>query len=46
MYKRAFPCDSSIGRDRFFRIIDENGLKVRKRTRKPQTTDSTHGLPT
>ena len=46
MYKRAFPSDSSIGRDRFFRIIDENGLKVRKRTRKPQTTDSTHGLPT
>ena len=46
MYKRAFPCDSSIGRDRFFRIIVENGLKVRKRIRKPQTTDSTHGLPT
>ncbi|MCQ2194249.1 MAG: IS3 family transposase [Paludibacteraceae bacterium] len=34
------------GRDRFFRIIDENGLKVRRRTRKPQTTDSAHGLPT
>ena len=46
MYKKAFSCDYPIGRDRFFRIIDANGLKVRKRIRKPRTTDSTHGLPT
>lgn len=46
MYKKSFSCDYPIGRDRFFRLIDENGLKVRKRIRKPRTTDSTHGLPT
>ena len=46
MYQRQFCGDHPIGRDRFCRIIDENGLKVRRRVRKPRTTDSTHGLPT
>ena len=46
MYKREFRCDSPVGRDRFCRIMDEYGLKVRKRMRKPRTTDSAHGLPT
>ncbi len=46
MYKTEFGYDSPIGRDRFCRIIDEYGLKVRLRQRKPRTTDSTHGLPT
>lgn len=46
MYKNAFICDNPIGRDRFCRIIDEHGLKVRLKIRKPRTTDSTHGLPT
>jgi putative transposase len=46
MYTRDFVFDNPIGRDRFCRILDENGLKVRKRLRKPRTTDSTHGLPT
>ena len=46
MYKTEFGHDSPIGRDRFCRIIDEHGLKVRQRLRKPRTTDSTHGLPT
>ena len=46
MYKTEFGYDSPIGRDRFCRIIDEHGLKVRQRLRKPRTTDSTHGLPT
>lgn len=46
MYKREFVFDSPIGRDRFCRILDENGLKVRIRLRKPRTTDSSHGLPT
>ena len=46
MYRKEFGCDYAIGRDRFCRIVDENGLKVRLRIRKPRTTDSTHGLPT
>ena len=46
MYRAEFGCDNPIGRDRFCRIIDEYGLKVRMRLRKPRTTDSTHGLPT
>ena len=45
MYKAEFGCDNPIGRDRFCRIIDEYGLKVRMRFRKPRTTDSSHGLP-
>ena len=46
MYKTEFSGDSPIGRDRFCRILDEYGLKVRMRIRKPRTTDSSHGLPT
>lgn len=46
MYKGAFVSDRPIGRDRFCRIIDENGLKIRLKVRRPRTTDSTHGLPT
>lgn len=46
MYCQKFGCDHHIGRDRFFRILDENGLKLRMRIRKPRTTDSSHGLPT
>ena len=46
MYKTEFCGDSPIGRDRFCRILDEYGLKVRLRIRKPRTTDSSHGLPT
>lgn len=46
MYKSEFGCDYPIGRDRFCRILDENGLKLRLRIKKPRTTDSTHGLPT
>ena len=46
MYKSEFGCDYPIGRDRFCRILFENGLKVRMKMRKPRTTDSTHGLPT
>ena len=34
-----------MGRDRFEALIDRYNLKVRKRVRKPRTTDSTHGLP-
>ena len=46
MYRRESGCGYAIGRGRFCRIIDENGLKVRLKVRKPRTTDSTHGLPT
>ena len=45
MYKRKFGNENSIGRDRFEDIVDRFDLKVRKRIRKPRTTDSSHGLP-
>ena len=46
MYRRDFNGNDSIGRDQFVDIINEYGLKVRLKVRKPRTTDSTHGLPT
>ena len=45
MYRRQFDGCYPLGRDRFEGIVDKYGLKVRKRVRKPRTTDSTHGLP-
>ena len=36
----------TVGRDRFEYILDKYNLKVRKKKRKPRTTDSRHGLPT
>lgn len=45
MYRREFCGNNPLGRDRFEDIVDRYGLKVRKRIRKPRTTDSTHGLP-
>lgn len=44
-YRGEFDGNSPVGRDRFEDIVDRYGLKVRKRIRKPRTTDSTHGLP-
>ena len=35
-----------VGRDRFEDIVDNYGLKVRLKMRKPRTTDSSHSLPT
>ena len=46
MYKKEFCGESPIGRDRFCRILSEQGMKLRMKMRKPRTTDSTHGLPT
>ncbi len=46
MYVREFGCDYPIGRDRFCRVANENGQRVRMRISRPRTTDSTHGLPT
>lgn len=45
MYKDRMRGNQRLGRDRFMELIDRYGLKVRKKTRKPKTTDSTHGLP-
>lgn len=47
IYKRRYGSTPglSVGRDRMERIISENGLTVRKKRRKPRTTDSRHGLP-
>lgn len=45
MYRQDFPDMERVGRDRFEDIIHRHGLKVRKKARKPRTTDSTHGLP-
>lgn len=44
MYKRDFPDGERVGRDIFYEIIDRHGLKARHKTRRPRTTDSTHGL--
>lgn len=45
MYQKEFKDHNPMGRDRFEDMIDRYNLKVRKRIRKPRTTDSTHGLP-
>lgn len=45
MYKRDFPDRDCVGRDWFEDILDRHGLKLRKKKRKPRTTDSSHGLP-
>ena len=37
--------NATLGRDKFYDIIDANGFKLRDRLRKPRTTDSSHGLP-
>ena len=46
MYRRDFEGNSPLGRDRFYGIMDREGMKLRKKRRKPRTTDSRHGLPT
>ena len=44
-YKDKLQGKHRLGRDLFMRLIDRYNLKIRKKTRKPGTTDSTHGLP-
>ena len=48
MYKRFFSKGGApyVGRDKLTEIISRNHLSLRKRFRKPRTTDSSHGLPT
>ena len=36
--------DSSVGRDKFYQIANDYGLKLRLKRRKPRTTDSNHGF--
>ena len=45
MYRKHFEGNRPVGRDRFEYILDKYNLKVRKKKRKPRTTDSRHGLP-
>jgi transposase InsO family protein len=45
MYRKTFGSNNPVGRDRFEDIVARYGLKVRARVRKPETTDSAHGLP-
>lgn len=37
--------EAGIGRDRFFRLLGENGLLVGRKPRQPRTTNSRHSLP-
>lgn len=46
MYQQEFGGGELVGRDIFEDIAVIHGFKVRKKTRKPKTTDSRHGLPT
>lgn len=46
MYQQEFGGGEPVGRDIFEDIAVSHGFKVRKKTRKPRTTDSRHGMPT
>lgn len=48
LYQRRFGKDFEymVGRDKMAEIISKYGLTLRKTRRKPNTTDSMHGLPT
>ena len=45
MYRQRFGERYSVGYNRFYDIIEQYGLKVRRRSRRAHTTDSRHGLP-
>lgn len=44
MLRREPNVGCIIGRDKFYDILDANDLKIRRKLRRPKTTDSTHGL--
>lgn len=44
-YKDKLNGQHRLGRDLFMNLIDKYGLKIRKKARKPRTTDSRHGMP-
>ena len=45
MYTQSFGEENRVGYNRFYDIIEQYGLKVRKRKRRISTTDSRHDLP-
>ena len=45
MYRQRFGAKNRVGYNRFYDIIEQYGLKVRKRRRRVSTTDSRHNLP-
>lgn len=45
MYMQGLGQQYGIGRDRFYAILDGHGMKLRRKRRKPRTTDSRHDLP-
>ena len=45
MYTQCFGEGNRVGYNRFYDIIEQYGLKVRKRKRRVSTTDSRHDLP-
>lgn len=47
MYRRELQSEEPVGRDRFLRLMAQQGLNLRKnQSREPRTTDSRHNLPT
>lgn len=45
MYSGAYKGEAIMGRDQFVQILVNKGFALRKKSRKPRTTDSRHGLP-
>ena len=45
MYRQRFGAKNRVGYNRFYDIVEQYGLKVRKRKRRVSTTDSRHDLP-
>jgi putative transposase len=45
MYRIRFGEKQSVGYNRFYDIVEQYGLKIRKRRRRATTTDSRHDLP-
>lgn len=45
MHREKFDEDLQFGRDKFIRLMADEGLRIRNRSYKPRTTNSRHGLP-
>ena len=47
MYAKEFRTEHPLGRDHFLRLMEQRGLKLRRRqSQVPRTTDSRHTMPT
>lgn len=46
IYLREITGGDRMGRDRFEGVLSRHGLTIRRRVRRPRTTDSRHGLRT